>query len=73
VPLAAVHSGGDEYAPLAEIERVVGAAGEPKRLWIVDAADHRFSNNLRDCDRRLFDALDWIHQHGPAAAAHEDR
>jgi len=30
-------------------------------LWIVNASDHRFSNNTGECDRRLFDAIDWIH------------
>ena len=61
LPLAAVHSNRDEFVPLSELERVFAAAGEPKQLWIVDAADHRFSGNMRDCDRRVFEAIDWIH------------
>lgn len=61
VPIAAVHSDRDEFVPIREIERVMAAAHEPKRLWIVNAADHRFSNNTVECDRRLFDAIDWIH------------
>ena len=68
LPLADVHSSRDEFAPVAEIERVMQAASEPKRLWIVDAADHRFSDNARDCDRRLFEAIDWLHQHQASAA-----
>jgi alpha-beta hydrolase superfamily lysophospholipase len=67
VPIAAVHSDRDEFVPLGEIERVMAAAHEPKRLWIVNASDHRFSNNERDCDRRLFDAIDWIHAQRSAA------
>jgi type IV secretory pathway VirJ component len=60
LPVAAVHSNRDEFAPIPEIERVMSAAAEPKRLWIVNASDHRFSDNLRDCDRRLLEAISWI-------------
>ena len=45
-PLAAIHSTHDEFVPLAEVQRVLDAAKEPKRLWIVNASDHRFSDNL---------------------------
>ena len=61
LPLAEVHSNRDEYVPVADVQRVMGAAGEPKRMWVVDASDHRFSSNLHDCDRRLLEAIDWIH------------
>jgi fermentation-respiration switch protein FrsA (DUF1100 family) len=57
IPLAAIHSTRDEFVPLAEVQRVFDAAKEPKRLWIVDAADHRFSDNLPEFDRRLLDAI----------------
>lgn len=65
VPLAAIHSTRDEFVPLAEIQRVFDAAGEPKRLWIVTASDHRFSDNLREFDRRLLEAMAWISQNAP--------
>ena len=61
VPIAAVHSDRDEFVPVPEIERVMAAAHEPKKLWLVSASDHRFSGNTRECDSRLFDAIDWIH------------
>jgi pimeloyl-ACP methyl ester carboxylesterase len=60
VPLAAIHSTHDEFAPLSEAHRVMAAALEPKRLWIVNAADHRFSDNLAEFDRRLIEAIEWI-------------
>lgn len=59
-PLAAIHSTRDEFVPAAEVERVMAAAHEPKKLWIVEAADHRFSNNLAEFDRRLVEALAWV-------------
>lgn len=61
-PLAAIHSTTDEFVPLAEIRRVMAAAQEPRRLWIVRAADHRFSDNLAEFDQRLSEALAWIAQ-----------
>ena len=66
LPLAAIHSTHDEFVPLADVQRIVSAAGEPKRLWIVDAADHRFSDALPELDRRLVEALAWIaNPHAP--------
>ncbi|MBY0495803.1 MAG: hypothetical protein K2Y23_16455 [Cyanobacteria bacterium] len=63
LPIAAIHSDRDEFVPVPEIQRVMAAAHDPKQLWIVKAADHRFSNNPRECDRRLFEAIEWIHAH----------
>jgi pimeloyl-ACP methyl ester carboxylesterase len=60
VPLAAIHSTRDEYVPLAEVQRVLDRAGEPKRLWVVNAANHRFSDNLAAFDRALLEAITWI-------------
>jgi fermentation-respiration switch protein FrsA (DUF1100 family) len=62
VPLGAIHSTRDEFVPLSEIEKVFDAAGEPKKLWVVKASDHRFSDNLQDFDRRLLEAMVWIRQ-----------
>ena len=60
LPLAAIHSTHDEFVPLADVQRIVSAAHEPKRLWIVEAADHRFSDALPELDRRLAEAIAWI-------------
>ena len=60
IPLAAIHSTQDEFVPLAEAQRVMDAAREPKRLWIIKASDHRFSDNLPELDQRLLDAIAWI-------------
>jgi fermentation-respiration switch protein FrsA (DUF1100 family) len=60
VPFAAIHSTSDEFVPVAEIQRVLDAAGEPKRLWLVRASNHRFSDNLGELDRCLIEAIAWI-------------
>jgi fermentation-respiration switch protein FrsA (DUF1100 family) len=65
LPLAAIHSTRDEFVPLAEAQRVVDAARQPKRLWIVEASDHRFSNNLPEFDRRLLEAIAWVRGNAP--------
>jgi fermentation-respiration switch protein FrsA (DUF1100 family) len=65
VPLAAIHSTHDEFVPREEVQRVLDAAREPKRLWVVAAADHRFSDNLPEFDDRLMEALRWISQSQP--------
>jgi hypothetical protein len=60
VPLAAIHSTRDEFVPLSEVQGLLDAANEPKKLWIIKASDHRFSDNLAEFDRRLLEAIDWI-------------
>jgi len=64
-PLAAIHSTHDEFVPVAEVERVMNAAAQPKRLWIVEASDHRFSDNMAELGRRLREAIDWAAANAP--------
>jgi type IV secretory pathway VirJ component len=59
-PIAAIHSTRDEFVSLSEAQRVIAAAREPKRLWVVTASDHRFSDNLPEFERRLFEAIEWV-------------
>lgn len=65
LPLAAIHSTHDEFVPVAEVRHIVDAAREPKRLWIVDACNHRFSDKLDELDARLLDAVSWIDANSP--------
>ena len=65
LPLAAIHSTHDEFVPVTEVERVLKAAHEPKRLWIVNASNHRFSDNLDEFDRQLLEAIAWAKAHAP--------
>jgi hypothetical protein len=36
-------------------------AFEPKQLWLIEAADRRFSGTEQQLDQRLIDAIAWIH------------
>jgi fermentation-respiration switch protein FrsA (DUF1100 family) len=65
VPFAAIHSTHDEFVPLDDIQRVMNSAREPKRLWIVNASNHRFSSNPTEFTARLLDAIAWIEQNAP--------
>jgi dienelactone hydrolase len=60
VPLAAVHSTHDEFVPPSEVQAILARARDPKRLWLIEARDHRFSDRLAELDLRLTEALDWI-------------
>jgi len=68
-PLGAIHSTRDEFVALPEVQRVLDAANEPKRLWVVKAADHRFSDNLPEFNQKLLEAIEWVsrqqQQHTP--------
>ena len=60
VPLAAIHSTHDEYVPIEQVQLILDRASSPKRLWVVNAANHRFSDRLPEFDHRLLEAIDWI-------------
>jgi fermentation-respiration switch protein FrsA (DUF1100 family) len=64
VPIAAIHSTRDEFVPVREVQSIIDAAKDPKRLWIVQASDHRFSDNLGEFDQRLLEAIAWIRANG---------
>ena len=59
-PIAAIHSTRDEFVSLSEVQGIFDAAKEPKRLWIVKASDHRFSDNILEFDQRLAEAIEWV-------------
>jgi fermentation-respiration switch protein FrsA (DUF1100 family) len=60
VPLAAIHSTHDEFVALPEIQGILAQAREPKRLWVIEAANHRFSDNQPELQLRLKEAIAWI-------------
>jgi fermentation-respiration switch protein FrsA (DUF1100 family) len=59
-PLAAIHSTHDEFVGVGEVQKILESAKEPKRLWTVEAANHRFSDNLAEFDRSLLEAVAWV-------------
>jgi len=60
LPLAQLHSTHDEFVPLEEARRVFEKAETPKRMWVIEAEDHRFSGRLEEFSQRLLEAMDWV-------------
>jgi pimeloyl-ACP methyl ester carboxylesterase len=62
LPVASIHSTHDEFVSLDEAQQILSHAADPKRIWIVSASDHRFSDNLAEFDARLLEALTWVRE-----------
>jgi alpha-beta hydrolase superfamily lysophospholipase len=60
LPLAAIHSTHDEFAPVPAVNRLMDRARDPKRLWIIPASNHRFSGSEEEFRRRLLEAVAWV-------------
>lgn len=60
LPLAAIHSTQDEFVPLDSLHAILAKANEPKRLWTIKASNHAFSDNEREFDSALLEAIAWI-------------
>jgi pimeloyl-ACP methyl ester carboxylesterase len=69
VPLALIHSTRDEFVPVPQVERVLQAANPPKRLWLVDASNHRFEDKQEEFAARLLEAMGWVLEHAPPSQA----
>jgi alpha-beta hydrolase superfamily lysophospholipase len=63
LPLGAIHSTHDEFVPVAAAPRALPRPTAPTQLWIIKAADHRFSDNLAEFDQRLLEAISWTTGH----------
>jgi len=51
-PLFIIHGGRDAYIPLADVQRLYAAAGEPKELWIEAEAGHRGVEDIKSEEYR---------------------
>ncbi len=60
VPLVAIQSTHDDFAPLDVAQSMLARAKQPSQLVIVDAKDHNFDGSLDVFDQRLLEALRWI-------------
>jgi uncharacterized protein len=53
VPKIFIQSSRDQYGPLAELEPLVAALPEPRKLIVVEAADHFFAGALEELEREV--------------------
>jgi dienelactone hydrolase len=61
LPLCAIHASHDEFVPVDEIRRIMALPGEgPRKLVVLEAADHRFSDQQPQLQKALLDAFEWM-------------
>jgi fermentation-respiration switch protein FrsA (DUF1100 family) len=62
IPFAAIHATSDEFVSTSDIQNIINHAADPKHLWMVQASNHRFTDNLPEFERRLVEAIAWVRQ-----------
>ena len=60
VPLWMIQSTKDEYVTEADYRAIEGAARAPKRLVLIDAGNHRFTDRLSVLRQHVVAGLEWI-------------
>jgi dienelactone hydrolase len=65
LPLYMIQSAKDEYVPKAEYERLSATAREPKRLVVIDASNHRFTDKRAELTAAYTAGLQWIVRASP--------
>jgi type IV secretory pathway VirJ component len=61
LPLCMIQSKKDEYVLRSDYEKLLATAREPKRLTLIDASNHRFTDKPVELRRAFTDGLTWIH------------
>jgi alpha-beta hydrolase superfamily lysophospholipase len=59
-PLAAIHATHDEFVPVEDVKRLMALPAGPKKLVILEAADHRFSDQQPELQKAVLAAIDWM-------------
>lgn len=67
LPLVMIQSKKDEYVTEADYKALEQAAKAPKKLVLIDASNHRFTDRRRDLEREFLAALAWIAGFTPPA------
>lgn len=60
VPLVMLQSRKDEYVSEADYRRMEAAAKTPRKLVLIDASNHRFTDRQKELQREYLAALAWI-------------
>ena len=60
LPLAMIQSRKDEYVTEADYRDLEAAARAPKKLTLIDAGNHRFTDRIPELRREYMAALAWI-------------
>jgi hypothetical protein len=46
--------------PLDKAKAIFSLAGNPRKMWVIEGCNHRFSDNRAGMDRCIMEALQWI-------------
>ena len=60
IPIWMIHSTKDEYVTEADFRRFEREAGAPKRLVLIDASNHRFTDRLPQLRQQVLAGLAWM-------------
>ena len=60
LPLWMIQSTRDEYVTQADYRRFEAAAREPKKLVLIDASNHRFTDRMPQLKEQVLAGLVWI-------------
>lgn len=60
LPIWMIQSTRDEYVKEADYRRFEAAAGDPKNLVLIDAANHRFTDRISELEEQVIAGLRWI-------------
>ena len=66
IPLCLVHSTTDEYVTAADIKAFEAEARAPKKLVLIKAKNHRFTDQKDELKRELVNCVAWIRSQPPA-------
>ncbi len=69
LPLLMLQSTKDEYVSESDYRRFESTARDPKKLVLIDASNHRFTDRLKELHAAYLTGLDWIRAHCAQGAA----
>ncbi len=61
IPLCLIHSSKDEYVTEADYRLFERVAQQPKKFVLINASNHRFTDQKDELKRQLMGCLTWIH------------
>lgn len=64
VPLVMLQSRKDEYVPESDYQQMARVTNEPKKLVLIDASNHRFTDRLPELRHAYDDAIAWVRSNG---------
>jgi type IV secretory pathway VirJ component len=71
LPICMIQSTKDEYVTEADYRELAAAARPPRKLVLIEAGNHRFTDRMQDLRREFLAALAWIPAEGQLPPDHQ--